>query len=140
MFIDQTDLKSTIRDSRLQKIIDNDSTVFDQAASEAEAYVKNSLFQHYDTTTIFGTVAEGRPVLVVLWVKRIALYLIYQRIPDEEVPDRIIDNYEETIEYLKAVAAGDRAVDLPRRTETNESGEPEKKTKFRWGSLPQRSH
>jgi phage gp36-like protein len=135
MFLTKEDLITSIRVNRLNQLIDDDNAIILQAISMAESAVKDRLFQHYDTGQIFNATGQGRSFQVVDWLKHITLYKLYERVPDEQVPERIVKNYDDTIAYLDKIAEGRQAVDLPRKF----TPDGEKSTKFRWGSDRKRS-
>ena len=70
-------------------------------------------------------------------MKHLAIYDIYDRVPDEDVPERVIKNYDDTWVQLMNASAGKLSLDLPKATDP-ETGK--KKTKFRGGSMPPRTH
>lgn len=135
-FITKEDLKTNIRAYRLDQIIDDDDTIIEQASEEAEAIVTDHLHQYYDTRKIFNASGSDRLSNVLGWVKHIALYKIYERVPDELVPERVVKHYDETLTYLGKIAEGRVPVKLPRIITAGGI----KKTKFKWGSVPRRSH
>lgn len=133
-FIERSDYHN-MRDSILNQIVDDDDALLDGVELEAIEEVKNYLFQHYDTTTIFSQTGDDRSKLVLKWCKHVVLYIAHERIPDDQVPDRIIKNYDDTISLLTRINSGKMNVDLPRV----QNDEEENKTKFRWGSQNRRS-
>ncbi len=135
-FIEKSDYNYQLRTYKLDQIIDEDDTVLDDAEEDAIAEVKDYLFQNYNTELIFSQTGSQRSKNVLRWVKNVVIYYIYERVPDELVPERVIKDYDDTIEKLEKISAGDIAADLPRRQ--TEEGKP--KTQFRWGSQPARSH
>jgi phage gp36-like protein len=140
-FISQSDYKSQIRDARLNQMIDNDPTVLTLVESEAVATVKNKLFQWYDVTTIFSETGEDRDALVLLWCKRVALYILHGRLPNAMIPKHIEDDYKETTDWLAEISKGNVAVDLPYKTEdSNGDGTADRsKAVFRYGGAKSRS-
>lgn len=138
-WLEKADMKTTIRTYRLDEILDNeeDNAIFDEAAATAEELVKDRLVDHFDTNTIFNTSGSGRPKNVLQWVKYLTLYLVYERIPDELVPERVVKNYDDTLKFLDKVAEGRVSINLPRKLDPVTGAT---KTKFRWGSVPKRSH
>jgi phage gp36-like protein len=136
MFITKEDLITKIRTYRLNQIIDEDDTILEMAFTDTVAQIENYLHQFYDTDQIFAATLDERSPVVLLWAKQIALYLIYERIPDELLPPRVEKNYDDTIAILEKIAEGRVSVKLPRKIK--EDGKPA--TKFRWGSVQARSH
>lgn len=135
-FIEKTDYKTQLRDQRLDQIIDQDNTILDEAEETAIQIVKDHLYQLYDTDTIFAATGSARKRNVLRWCICLSIYFLYERIPDSMVPERVIKNYDDTLEMLKRVAKGQPALDLPEKV--NEDSEP--LTRFRGGSEIRRSH
>lgn len=137
MFIDKTDLESYIRTYRLNQIVDNDDTIVESAIAEAEGIMINFLTgPGYDTQQIFNATGTSRDQQLVGWMKYIVIYKIYERVPDSQVPDRVVKNWDDTLTDLRKVSDGRMSMNLPRKLEPDGT----KKTKFRWGSVPKRSH
>lgn len=135
-WIDNADFLPSIRGTRLEQLIDGETSIQDNAVDSAVAIVRDYLKDRYDVDAVFSTTGAQRPLNAVRWVMVIALYYLYERLPDNMMPKRIEANYVETIEFLGKVAAGDRSVDLPRLPDGDGSGFL---TKFKWGSDERRS-
>jgi phage gp36-like protein len=135
-WISQTDYKAMVRDTHLAQIIDEDNTLLDNVELTAIQVVKDALHQWYDTTAIFGTSGANRPRQVLRWCIVLAVYYLYERVPDKLVPQRVTDNYTQAIDMLRDISDGKVSLDLPLRV--NDEGE--NVVKFRWGSQPARGH
>lgn len=129
-WITSADYLANITNDRLQMIIEGESGRLDEAELTAIAVVKDALFQWYDTDTIFATTGSNRPRQVVRWCVNLALFYLYERVPDKLVPERVVQNYEQTLAALQDIEDGKKAVDLPKRTDDD----GENVNKFRWGS------
>lgn len=92
MFTNITDFHTQIKESRLLQLLDQEPTALDQAADTAEALVRDALYSRYDVAAIFATVGTDRPKQVVRWITVIALYYLYERLPDKVVPERVVKN------------------------------------------------
>lgn len=138
LFLTKADLNSNIRAYRLNQMLDNDDTILDLAELETLATVKDALFAHFDIDTIFSQTGTARHFQIVSWMKHIMMFKLYERVPDEQVPDRVVKLYNEAMTMLDKIAEGIRSVDLPRKPDETETGEV--KTKFRWGSVPKRTN
>jgi hypothetical protein len=133
-FVTYNDLKPNIRTNRLDQIIDSDDSVVTMASDDADAMLIDALHEYFDTDAIFAETGDARARNVLQWGKYITLYKIYERVPDEMVPERVVKNYNDTLDILKRISSGKFAVNLPRRN--NECGFP--KTKFRFGTGPEK--
>lgn len=140
------DLESSIRDHRLEHILDheddnNSVDAFQQATNESIALIKDYLFNFQIEEELQKT-GDDRHFSIVFYIKNICLYIIYKRIEDYEVPDRVIKDYEETIATLDEIAKGKLPISLPLKGEdTDGDGEIDSvRTKFRWGSERKRRY
>lgn len=135
-FIDKSDYSRLIRSNRLDEILDADDALLDEAEKDAIAEVSDYLAEYYDVDQIFSQSGSSRNRNALNWTRRVVMYMIYERVPDQLVPERIIKNYDDTIRTLEKIAAGKINAELPRKMDE----ESKARTKFRWGSQNARSH
>ena len=79
--------------------------------------------------------AERHPVMIRMLV-HITAYYLYNTVPDDEIPQRIVDNWKKELLFIKELASGKASSTLDALID--EDGE--KVTTFRWGSNKKRSH
>jgi len=79
---------------------------------------------------------DDRDRQVVRWVLTLSLYYIYDRLPDRIIPERVKENYQDTINILTQIEDGKKSVELTLLTDADS----EELTKFRWGSRKARTH
>ncbi|TAE20564.1 MAG: DUF1320 domain-containing protein [Candidatus Kapaibacterium sp.] len=140
-FLIKSDIEILLRTYRLNQITDENDVLIETAASMAEAKIIDALYQYYDVTAIFGKTGIDRPQNVLTWSRHLTIYYLYERVPDEQVPERVVFHYKEVCEVLTDIAKGKISVDLPRlETDSDGDGKPDPKTRFKWGSVPKRSH
>lgn len=135
-YITKADYLHKIRLPRLEMMIEEDNSILDDAEETAVAVVKDALHAHYDNEAIFTKTGDDRDKQVVRWVMNLAVYYIYERIPDKLVPERVVKNYDDTILTLMEIADRKKSVDLPKIT--NADGVTA--TKFRCGGIEPRSY
>lgn len=135
-WISSTDYKDMVRDNQLQQIINADTTLLDSVELTAIQVVKDALHQWYNTDEIFGTNGTNRPRQVLRWCIVLAVYYLYERVPDKLVPPRVNENYNQTVEMLRDVSDAKVSLNLPLK----QNAESENVTKFRWGSQIARGH
>lgn len=134
-WITSADYLQKITNDRLQQIIEGNTDRLDEAETTAVAVVKDALFQWYDTDSIFATTGSDRPAQVVRWCVNLALFYLYERVPDKLVPERVVQNYEQTLATLQDIEDGKKSVDLQKKTDDD----GENVNKFRWGSQTART-
>ena len=132
-YITKDDLKTKSTVYQLDQILEDDDLIIDTASDDAQSIVTDALHQHYNTELIFSKTGTARDKNVVLWMKHITMYHLFDRIPDESIPERVIKDYDDVMRKLDKVSEGRVPVNLPHRTQTDESGNTTPKTKFRWG-------
>jgi len=135
-FLSQDDYKVKLQNRHLQQIIEDDATVLDVAEETAIQVVKDALHARYNIENIFSQSGSNRAANVVRWCTCLVVYYIYERIPDKLIPERVVDEYERTLETLELISDAKQSVDLPRKVDA----ENEVLTKFRWGSNSKRQH
>ena len=144
-FIAKDDYKYQIRTYRLDQILEaadeDEELILDSAENEAVSILKDSLATRYDVNAIFAASGNDRHKTILRWAKVLVIYFIYERIPDEMVPERVVKNYNYVLERLEAIEAGNANVDgLPLQTEADENGETQTITRRRWGSMEKRTN
>lgn len=144
-FITKDDYKYQIRTYRLDQILEaadeDEELILDQAENDALSVLKDSLASKYDVVAIFSASGDERHKTILRWAKVLVIYYIYERIPDEMVPERVVKNYDYVLERLEMVEQGKANLDgLPVKTETGDDGETGPKTRRRWGSVPRRAN
>lgn len=135
-WITQADYKPNITDNRLMQIIEDDTDLLDTVEATAVQVVRDHLYAKYDVDNIFSTSGSDRHAQVLRWCVNLAIYYLYERVPDAMVPERVSDNYVRTLEALLDISDGKRSVELPH----NQDSDDYPTTKFRWGSETPREH
>lgn len=135
-WITKSDYVHTIQDKRLNMMLEDTDTILDVPEQTAIQVVRDALHSRFDVDAIFATTGDDRPKQVLKWCIDIAIYFVYERVPDKLVPERIKENYARTLDTLLDIADGKKSIELPRLEDTE--GNP--KSKFRWGSKESRSY
>lgn len=105
-FIEESDYLPYIKDQNLQRLTQTDESILIAAEEVAIAIVRDALSGLYDADAIFATTGDARPKQVVLWVLRIVLYQLYERLPAGLTPERVRDNYMEVMAWLRDIEDG----------------------------------
>lgn len=91
----------------------------------------------FDIDTMIAASGTARhPVLIRILV-HITAYYLYNTVPDDEIPDRIVDNWKKELKLISDLASGKASSTLGTLTDEITG---EEVTKFRWGSNKKRSH
>ena len=80
--------------------------------------------------------ADRHPVMIRMLV-HITAYYLYNTVPDDDIPQRIIDNWKKELAFIKDLASGKASSTLDVLVDETTG---EKVTTFRWGSNKKRSH
>lgn len=144
-YISKDDYKYQIRTERLDQILEasdeDEELLLDNAETEALAIIRDHLGKRYDMVAEYATSGDNRNKVVLRWAKVLVIYFIYERIPDEMVPERVVSNYEMVMKMLVKVEDGDKDVfGLTPVLVTDADGNTGAFTKRRWGSITKRSH
>ncbi len=136
IFLLDTDFANKIDNAVKLQITGGDEEVMNQAEKTAMAMVSGSLAELYDLALEYAKTGTERNQVLVRWLLNIALYDLYERIPDNQLPERVVKNYDDTLKMLEKIESGKRTCTLTKLT--NETGA--KKTVFRWGSEIRKTH
>ena len=105
-FLTLSDYLVFITQGALQKILrDNDMKMTD-AERMAYGHIYEKLSVSFDLDAEIQKSGTDRNPALVRWMAVLAIYYIYQSVPDNEIPERIRLNYEDVIAEIQRVAAG----------------------------------
>ena len=105
-FLIMADYLVYITKGALDKIIrDNDTKVTD-CERMAYGYVYEKLSNRFNLDKEIQKKGDDRNPALVRWMSVLAIYYVYQSIPDEEIPERVRQNYEDVIAEIQRVASG----------------------------------
>ena len=140
MFATKNDLAELMTTDRLDQItydpVEPQVKIIDNALRKAESTIIHALSSPgYDYLTILGKTGDDRDPTVLSWILSIAVYRLYKRIPDEQIPGSVVMEYRDTKETLKLISLGSISTALPKLS--TPEGRP--KTKFRYGFDKRRS-
>jgi hypothetical protein len=144
-FLNKEDYKYHLRTNRLDQILEaqdeDEDLILGDAEDDAISIIRDAISTKYDADQIFSQTGDARHRTILRWAKVLVIYFIYERIPDEMVPERVVKNYNDTLERLRLIEQGEVNLDgAPVLTVTDENGENSPKTRRRWGSIPKRSN
>jgi len=135
IFLTEADFNTRINQAILSQITGDDSTQLDNAEAMAIGVVKDMLSGNYDIVTEITNTGSDRHAPLVSWLLSLACYTLYSAIPDNEVPDRIVKDYDDAMATLHNIARGKQPTTLTSVTVDGVS-----KRVFRMGSNSARNH
>lgn len=80
--------------------------------------------------------AANRNTTLVRIMVHVTAYYLYNTVPDDEIPERITDNWKKELATIEKIAGG--KINSTLETLTSDTGKSV--TMFRWGSNRARSH
>lgn len=114
MYIQKTDYIGRITMSLLDILLAEDSTgILDAASKEAEDIIASMAGVLYDIAPELSETGNARNGYILGLAKSIGLYFIYQRADDEEIPQKVIKNYDDAMNDLERISTGKKALALP---------------------------
>jgi len=134
-FLTETDFESNINKVILYQLIDNDLSKLETVEKRAIDHVISKLSDRYDILSELDNTGEERSENLIRYLLAIAVYTLYNAIPDSDIPERVRNNYTDTLKEMSNIAAGKESTNLKRVISQGQA-----KTKFRWGSSPKRTH
>jgi phage gp36-like protein len=135
-FLTKDDYKGWLSTDLLDQITGGDDTALDNPELMAEQRIKDATLAKYNTDAEFAKSGSSRNRTLLRWMLSIACYFIYHDIADDDIPARVIKDYDDCVAELEKVAAGKLSVDFDRLTETDGTTT----TLFKYGSDTARSH
>jgi hypothetical protein len=135
IFLTSDDIAVKLRTNRLDQITNSEPDILTDAERKAIGMVTDFTNQWYDIATELAKTGTARNPTLIRWLVDITTYFIYARIPDAQVPDRVIKDYDDVREDLKMVVNRKLPVALVPKLTDGESTD-----RFRWGSQPQREN
>lgn len=134
IFLTETDFISHLSENILDQITNNNSDLMDMAETKSIAILVDLMSGMYDIESVISN-TQDRNQIMVIWLLSLASYFLYSSIPDNEVPERIVKDYDDTMQNIRNIARGKQPTTLPPVTL---NGLP--KRAFRMGSNSSRNH
>lgn len=134
-FLSINDYDVSISTDMLTQLIESDEEKLNASESDAAQVIIDRIGSKYAVASELQKQGDVRNRTLVRWMRVISLYFIYGRVPDEQIPERIIKDYDDAIKELDKISQGKYSTSLPR---VQENGAV--RTSLRMGSNPPRSH
>lgn len=105
-FLEARDYLVFISQDVTKKLINDNETKLTDSERMAYGYIYEKLSGRFDIAQEIAKRGDNRNPAMVRWMTTLAIYYIYQCVPDLEIPERVIDNYKDTINEIQRVASG----------------------------------
>ena len=135
-FLNYDDYKTRVTPRILDLLTGDADQLIDVAESEAAQTITDRLGERFDLTAEFAKTGSSRNRSLMRWAITIAIYIIYARVPDEQIPERVIKDYDDTIRELELLQQGKLGCSLKRLTDSG----GEIISRFRMGNNNPRTH
>ena len=137
IFLKETDFVNKLDENVKAQLLNGSADAFDMAEQTAIAAIEDSLSSLYNLNAEFAKLDEERHRSLIKWCLNLSMYDLYERIPDNDLPPRVVKNYDDTIELLGKIETGKRTTTLERIVD---EATGKTKTSIRWGSDKRRTH
>lgn len=128
MYLHYSDYQSRISLDLLNILIeqagatDNTNSILITVDKIASDTIKTKAGVLYDIASELAKSGDDRNGYIMSLALSIALYEIYMRSDDEEIPPKIVKNYEDVMDALDNIAKGKDILDLDPKVEDNGTG------------------
>jgi hypothetical protein len=130
IFITEDDFKRKLSVDIRAQITESDPDILDDVEADAMAIIQDALSPTYDLDAEFAKAEDDRNKNLIRIMLNLMVYFIYERVPDTQVPERVVKNYDDTISEINKIEAGKKNISLAKIVD-EETGEVS--TVFRWG-------
>ena len=135
-FLTFPDFQTRLSDRVIELLTGNLDSRLDDASNEATGILRDRLYDKYQIDAELAKTSTARNAMLVRYALSIAVYGLYSKIPDEEIPDRVVKDYDDAMEDLRLIFQGKLSSTLPLNTDSDGNTT----VKIRMGSNDPRSH
>ena len=135
-FLAKTDYKGWLSTSLIDQITGGDDTALDGPELIAQQRIIDACAAKYNMDAEFAKTSTARNRTLIRWMLSISCYFIYHDISDDDIPARVIKDYDDCIAELDKIAQGKLSVDMDRVLETDGTTT----NMFKFGCDTARSH
>lgn len=122
MYVTKADYKGKISVGLLDMLLaEDESNILAISSRIAEDTLKTTAGVLYDVVGEIAKTTVDRNYYLLNLAIDIALYNIYQRSDDEQIPEKIIKNHDDALTDLQKISIGKQALDLPPKVNANNS-------------------
>lgn len=116
-YIDKAEYEVRVATDILDQITGGDDTILDDAESDTMQLITDRLSSKFKITEEFALTGADRNRTVVRWIIVISLYYVYGRVADEDIPARVVKDYDDALRDLDKVASGKMGLSIARQTD-----------------------
>lgn len=120
MFLTKDELKTTGVPEVIEKVTNGDDTIITEVIAETIDEMKGYLGVYYDAIAIFNATENDRNKTVLKYLKKIVVYELYKR-KENLLDNDTISSYDEAMDWLKSIAKGILAAELPVPSNTTDN-------------------
>lgn len=135
-FLKSADFQSRLSDRVIELLTGNNYTNLETASNEATGLIRDRLLDKYAIDGELAKTDTDRNTVLIRYALSIAVYSLYSKVPDEQIPERVIKDYDDAMDDLKLISQGKLSSTLP----LNVDSEGETVSRIRMGSNDPRSH
>jgi len=138
MYIQPNDYKGRISADLLDMATEEDESILEYCGKTAQDSIKGYIGHMYDIDTELAKTDLNRNYQLLSWALSIAVYHIFLRLPDVDMPEKVKTDYDECLGDLESISKGKFTINLPALADEEPEGEGEGLR--RMGSVAPRSH
>jgi phage gp36-like protein len=135
-FLNISDFQTRLSDRVINLLTDDLDSKLDIASNEATGIIRDRLYDKYQIDGEFSKTGTNRNAMLVRYALSLAIYSLYSRVPDEEIPERVVKDYDDAMSDLKLIAQGKLSTTITLNTDSD----GETVSRIRVGSNDPRSH
>ncbi len=135
-FLTTTDFQTRLSDRVIELLSGGVDTPLDNASNEASGILRDRLYDKYQIDGELAKTSTSRNATLVRYALSIAVYSLYSKVPDEEIPERVVKDYDDAMEDLRLISQGKLSTTLPLNTDSDGNTT----VRVRMGSNDPRSH
>lgn len=121
-FLTKDELKTAGVPEVIAKVTNGDDAIITDVIDESIDEMKGYLAVNYDADAIFNATGADRNKTVLKYLKKIVIYELYKR-KGNLLDDDTMSSFDDAMAWLKGVAKGVIAADLPTRSTDSSSGD-----------------
>lgn len=138
LYIKDTDYKGRISQDLLNMAIEEDNDILIYVSKVAQDSLKGYLGHLYDIDPELIKTGLDRNFQLLSWALSIAVYHIFLRLPDVDMPEKVKTDYDECLGDLENISKGRFTINLSPVQDTEPEGQGDGLR--RMGSTPPRTH